>query len=113
MKLLSIVFALLFFAGDEIPFKPKEEFELKLELQFKQRSVDRTKFKVGLEYDKTNSNSGPLPYLYLHLVIVKQQPDEAKVKVIDNLGRTLKIMYHPMNTRSCSFPQRRKSCAGY
>ena len=68
---------------EEIPFKPKEDFEVKFDLKFKQRERD-TKIVVVETHaeNEKRTNTSPLPYLKL-LVIVKQvQPEEIKMKVI-------------------------------
>ena len=84
MKLLLPLLCLAIFAGDEIPYKAKEEYELKLEFQFKGRPVENGTYKVALEYERTNQSSGPLPYLMVHFVVLKQNEDEVKLRVVDS-----------------------------
>lgn len=74
---------------DEIPLKPKEEFEVKLNYSFKQRSPEeRNTFRY--ESDEKNINNqnttSMLPYLLLKVTILKASPDEVKLKVVNNLS---------------------------
>lgn len=82
--ILSFLFLLLFTIQDEVPFKPKDEFEIKFDLSFKQRSRDeKTVYlqETRAEYDKRTSAS-PLPYLKLFVKVKQLQPDEVKIKVV-------------------------------
>jgi hypothetical protein len=86
MKLawMTCVFLLL---QDEIPFKAEEEFEIKLQFEFKERprsgantiELDRTM----KEYERSQT-SIPLPYLFLNLRVLKQGADEVRIRVFEN-----------------------------
>lgn len=80
MKFL-ILFILLTMQ-DSIPFKAKDEFELKMDYQFKQRiSEDRQ----VLDYRETRPKAtGPLPYLTLDLKILKMNEGEERIRIYDN-----------------------------
>lgn len=79
--MLLIVFFLVFLQ-DNIPFKAKDEFELKMDYQFKQRiSEDRQ----VLDYRETRPKAlGPLPYLTLDLKILKMNEGEERIRIYDN-----------------------------
>lgn len=69
---------------EEIPFKSKEDFEIKFDLTFKQRERDTKTVYLSEspnEHDKRN-NTSPLPYLKLLVTIKLVQPEELKMKVI-------------------------------
>jgi len=79
MKFLSYI-ALLFFIQTDVPYKPKEEFELKPVFEFKVRTKDPS---VVLSNDTPGTRvTGPLPYLYLDLRIIKLG-DEARLKAFN------------------------------
>ncbi len=80
MKFL-ILFILLT-VQDNIPFKAKDEFELKMDYQFKQRiSEDRQ----VLDYRETRpKGTGPLPYLTLDLKILRMNEGEERIRIYDN-----------------------------
>lgn len=89
MKTLLLFLTVFAFAGDEIPFKPKEEYELKMEFQFKTRPTEAPGSKIELGYERTPQSNGPLPYLFLHLSVLRQLDDEIRIKVVGNDGKTL------------------------
>jgi hypothetical protein len=88
MKMLTLMILSLLLLQEEVPYKPSEEFDLKMNFEFKDRGVDRDVNKIEMdltlkEYERKRA-SGLLPYLYLNLKVLKQQPDEVRVKVIEN-----------------------------
>lgn len=101
MRLTCLLFFFIF-QQDEIPFKPKEEFEIKLDFQFKDRAtMDPNKLEYNQtqrEYAKSRSARGPLPYLYLNLKILKQTPEEVRIRVIENGTNTVLNKKFDMNT---------------
>lgn len=99
MKLSWLFVALLFFQ-DDAPFKPMEEFEVKLDFQFKERPRDDPN-KIELNqthraYERSKS-TGVLPYLYLNLRVLKESPEEVRVRVVEN-GATVFTKKFDMNT---------------
>lgn len=81
----ALSFCLLLIFQNDPPFKPAEEFEIKFDLSFKQRSQLDNKTVHLTETEKDNerrTNSTPLPYLILHFKLLKIQPDEVKLKII-------------------------------
>jgi hypothetical protein len=72
-----------------VPFKPSDEFELKIDYKFEERpSSDGSK----VEYDVASNQvtrkaaTGPLPYLRLQLTLLKLSQEEVKVRVINSKG---------------------------
>jgi hypothetical protein len=93
MKTIWLVSCILFFsAQDSVPFKANTEFEVKLEFIFKHRpspdnnsvSLDETR----KEYLKKRQ-TGPLPYLFLNVNILTLAEGESRVRVVNNLDRTM------------------------
>ena len=85
MKLL--LFSLFLFVQG-LPFKPNEEFEIKLDLKFKQRSTTDNTRTIDLdetraEYDSRTSTT-PLPYLILAVKFLKLN-NETRIRVTNNL----------------------------
>jgi len=86
MNLLLIFLASVLWQ-DPLPYKATEEFELKLNFEFKERQRgDPNKVvldQTHKEYEHSRG-SGPLPYLFLDFRVLKQQPAEVRVRVIEN-----------------------------
>ncbi len=91
----SIVLYVLayFFQGTPVPYKPKDEFEILIDYQFKNRSaadaltVDYSDTKEDL--DKKRYAAGVRPYLILNMKLLKLSSDEVKVRAINTEGRTV------------------------
>ena len=82
MKVLILLFVLLVGDQDEVPFKPNEEFDLKLDFEFKSRTADHS-----VAYSETSKRqSGPLPYLNVNLKVLKLGAEEVRVRVTRNKG---------------------------
>jgi hypothetical protein len=90
MKLaLFIGFAFLGFQVT-LPFKPKEEFEIKLQYEFKQKPmVENDANSVHLNETakarERRTSSAMLPFVAINLHVIKLNPDEVKVRIIDNM----------------------------
>ena len=83
---MKTLFLILFaFTGqEEIPFKPKDDFEVKFDLSFKQRNRDEKAVylqETRAEHEKRTSVT-PLPFLKLLVKIKRLQPEEIKIKVV-------------------------------
>ena len=85
MKPLCILWLVLAFFSEDIPFKSNDEFEVNLDFKF------RTRVKETSEvYTSTASNtSGPLPYLNISMKVLKLAPDEVKIRIINSKGQVL------------------------
>jgi len=91
MNYLTIILA--FVLLQDIPFKPKEEFEVKLDYQFKQRPLgDPNVVRLGetvKEYEQRSSNV-VLPYLILNVKMLRLEEEKMRLRVTTNLSdRTL------------------------
>lgn len=88
MKTLTIILLSLFVIQEDVPYKPSEEFDLKFNFEFKDRGVDRNVNKIEMDLTLKEAEkrkaSGLLPYLYLNLKVLKQQPEEIRVKLVEN-----------------------------
>ncbi len=93
--MISIALYLLayFFQGTPVPHKPKEEFEVLIDYQFKRRSatdaltVDYSETKE--DQDKKRYGAGVRPYLILNMKLVKLSSEEVKVRATNTDGRTV------------------------
>jgi len=87
-----IIFWLLGFfisVQEDVPFKTKEEFEVKLNYSFKQRSPEeRNTFRYETQEKNLNNQNttSMLPYLVLKVKILKASPEEVRLKVVNNLS---------------------------
>ena len=80
-RLLILVVA---FFQEEIPFKPKDDFEVKFDLTFRQRTYEAKSVYIDetrAEHQK-RTNLAPLPYLKLIVKVKRVQPEEIKLKVV-------------------------------
>ena len=81
---IPFLILLLFNVQEEIPFKPKEDFEIKFDLSFKQRVRDEKAVylqETRAEHEKRTATT-PLPFLKLTVKIKQLQPEEIKIKVV-------------------------------
>lgn len=93
-----IVIFVTFLSQSEPPFKAKEDFEIKFDLVFKQRTSNDPKTvhlnETRSEHEKRISTT-PLPYLSLQVKIIHVQPEEVKLKIIKDdftSGQTKKVL---------------------
>ena len=90
---MNLALFVSFLIQDPIPYKPSEEFDLKMNFEFKDRGAGRDPNKIDMdlspkEYQKKNG-TGVLPYLYLNLRVVTQQSNEIRIKVTENGGKNV------------------------
>ena len=94
---------LLFFIlqEDQTPFKPREEFEIKLDFEFRDRPVGSANSielsQSQREYERSRA-AGPLPYLYLNVKVLKPSPEEVRIRVVENGTRIALNKKFDMNT---------------
>jgi len=92
MNVLLFVLASVVYQ-DTIPFKPSEEFEIKLDFKFKDRPrADPNKVELDQsrkEFERSHSSGGQLPYLYLDFRVLKQQPREVRLRVLQNNNKVV------------------------
>jgi hypothetical protein len=90
MKAFAII--LSFFLFQELPYKPSDEFEIKLNYQFKPRP---TPDKNSLHFEESSveetqrSNSDILPYLILNVKMLKLSTEEVRVRVMNNRNQSI------------------------
>jgi hypothetical protein len=89
MKLLVFLFS--FFILQQVPFKASEDFDLKLEYQFKQRPAPE---KTSVHFDETRkeherrTSTAMLPYLMIRVNLLKVSQEEVRVKITNNRERS-------------------------
>ena len=83
MNIVWICILSVFLWQDAVPYKGNDEFELKLDLQFKKRPPPDLN-KVDLEKRTLPASGMNAPYLYIDLRVLKPVPEEYRVKVVKN-----------------------------
>lgn len=83
------IFILSVILLQDIPYKPKEEFEIKLDYQFKQRPVADPN-SVNLdetrgEYQR-RTGGNVLPYLILNIKLLKLSEENMRVRISKNIN---------------------------
>lgn len=88
---LAWLFLSLFFIQDQVPFKPKEQFEINLDFKFKPRPGNQMSSTVITMEKRADQNTSGLmlPYLYLNVKVLKLDELEQRVRIEDNHGATL------------------------
>jgi hypothetical protein len=95
---MQYVLLLLIVFQDVVPFKPNSEFEVKIDLSFKEKKKqgDGSQSNFTIDYTETVEQrnkklaGNQLPYLALKIKFNLLSADEEKVKIVNNLG---KIVY--------------------
>ena len=88
-----LLLAVAAFFWQDLPYKPKEEFDIKLDYQLKQRTFSGNGTLVRVdesrkEYEKRTS-ADLLPFLDLEIKLLKLAPDEVRVKIVNNLRQRI------------------------
>lgn len=84
MKILLISVVSLILLFQDLPYKAKDEFEVKLKFEFRTKTTSSTKVQMDGSQPKT---TGPLPYLKATVVIKKIAEGEARARVEDVTGK--------------------------
>ena len=86
-----LLFVVIFFL-QEVPLKPKEEFEIKLDYQFKARPHgDHNTVRLGATpkgYDGS-TGGGVLPYLILNIKLLQLAEEKMRMHIATNLNDRL------------------------
>src|SRR5687767_8017058 len=81
-----LIFLLVISLFQEVPFKPNEEFEIKVDYQFKQRpAADVNTVHLGSVGRVQRSHLGVLPYLVLHIKLLALPHEKTRMAIITNL----------------------------
>lgn len=91
MKLAFFIGCVVLFF-QETPFKPNEDFDLKLQYEFKQREqtpANSVKLNESVADHERRTNTALLPYVGIKLKLLKYLSEEVRFKVTDNLGATV------------------------
>jgi hypothetical protein len=86
MKAAFLLFCLLSFQ-QEIPFKPKEQFEIKLDFKFKQRVTNSS--LVELDRSVSTTTGTLLPYLYVNINVLKLDEGEIRMRIENSQGQMI------------------------
>lgn len=95
-------FVLLLIFIQDVPFKPKEEFEIKLDYQFKQRPVgDHNTVRLSdspKEAHDSRGGGGVLPYLILNIKSLKLPEEKMRIRITTNLNDRTSFRKTSVNT---------------
>lgn len=92
------IFMLTFLFLQEISFKPKEEFEIKLDYQVRQRPLpDHNTVQLGTDPERRNS-PGVLPYLILSIRLLELPEEKMRVRITNNLGERASVKKVDLNS---------------
>ena len=82
-----LIFFLVFSLFQEVlPFKPSEEFEVKVDYQFKDRpAADANTLQLGAAHKVQRTNLGVLPYLVLHIKMLDLPHEKTRMHIVTNL----------------------------
>jgi hypothetical protein len=83
--MILFISLLLFFQKAEVPLKPSDEFEIKLDYQLKQKPISD---RFSIDYYDTKE-SGMLPYLVLNVKFLKLSDQEVKAKITDSRNKLI------------------------
>lgn len=86
MKTVLIGFVSLMLLVQDLPYKAKDEFEVRLKFEFRTKTTSSTTVQMDGSQAKT---SGPLPYLKATVVVVKIAEGEARARVEDVTGKLI------------------------
>ncbi|MGC1242955.1 MAG: hypothetical protein WA874_15300 [Chryseosolibacter sp.] len=79
------IFILAFVFLQDIPFKPKEHFEVKLDYQFKSRpQEDHNTVELGARKDYQRTGATVLPYLVLNIRLLQLPEDKMRLRITSN-----------------------------
>lgn len=84
MKIVAF-FILLIPVLTEVPYKPKDEFEIKIDYQFKTRAPAEQKANVYEAESREVKTGVILPYLVLKVNILALKNEETRVKITTNM----------------------------
>ncbi|MFN5170722.1 MAG: hypothetical protein ACK5DD_13955 [Cyclobacteriaceae bacterium] len=75
----------LFLPQQTVPTKPGEEYDLKIQYEFRQRPappVNQVRVDETMAERDKRFNNSPLPFLILELNVIKLAPNEVRIKAI-------------------------------
>ncbi len=88
MKILWVAIICISLLQAQPPLKSTDEFQLKLDLQFKKRPHTGNN-TVEMERRTLPTSGMDAPYLYIDLLVIKPVLEEVRIKVLNNNGENL------------------------
>ena len=88
--ILQLISFLLLLQVTEIPYRAKNDFQIELKYNFKDRPAkDANTVSFDDRTARERPPSGPLPYLIVNVKILNPKAEEIRFKCENNLGRAL------------------------
>lgn len=84
--ILYLLSFLLLWQTAEVPYRAKEDFQVELKYDFKDRPNKET---IAWESQPSHIKSGQLPYLTVKLKILNPKAEEVRFKCENNLGKAV------------------------
>lgn len=81
------IFILALALFQDLPFKPKGEFEIKLDYQFKQRPLGDHNTVTLSESKAQRTSTGVLPYLILNIKLLSLPDTKTRLSITNNLNQ--------------------------
>jgi hypothetical protein len=89
MKVLALL-SLIFFFQEEIPYKPADEFQVNIDLKFKEKPSAFSNSTFSGNGDRLDTHqSGMLAFLKVSVTDLKIRSDEVKISVVNSSGKQL------------------------
>lgn len=81
---MNLLYALVFLLSfQDTPFKNKEEFDVKLNFEFRQRPSESNTYTYRYQ-EKVDRSTPMLPYLTIDLKLNKLSTDETRIRVVNS-----------------------------
>ena len=80
---MSVLFAFMVVAvlQQDVQFKPSDEFELKVDYSLRTRPVPAN---YSINFEEGKKTVGPLPFISVTLKVLKVQPGEERIRILDS-----------------------------
>ena len=85
----SLILAFYFFLQEDIPFKNSDEFQVQVELKYKQKGSEYKPNSYSNDGTRLDNQGKVEPFLVINIISLKILGDEVKMRAVDSKGRSL------------------------
>lgn len=93
-----LISLLLLWQTVDVPYRAKDDFQIELKYNFKERPGKET--TIAWESQPAKVKSGPLPYLIVNVKILNPKAEEIRFRCEDNVG---KVWFNKKAEKSLSY----------